>query len=111
MKIVPISVVLESDTDDPVAAIERAARTCYLSEPKGDPDRFLASLLRRGHLSVFEHATASFRVVANRGVSHEFVRHRLASYSQESTRYCDYGGDGISVIQPPGMEDAEIHSA
>jgi len=104
MKIVPLSVSFESRTPNAERVIERAARTCYLSEPKGDRAKFLASLLRRGHLSVFEHASASFRIVANRGVSHEFVRHRLASYSQESTRYCDYGGEGIAVVKPPGLD-------
>jgi thymidylate synthase (FAD) len=59
-----------------------------------------------GHESVLEHASAGFSIVTDRGVTHEIVRHRLASYSQESTRYCNYGkagfGGEISVIEPRG---------
>jgi thymidylate synthase (FAD) len=60
-------------------------------------------LLKRGHESVIEHASATFWIRTDRGVTHELVRHRLASYSQESTRYCNYCGHGIEVIVPPGL--------
>jgi thymidylate synthase (FAD) len=64
-------------------------------------------IMGKGHESVIEHACASVRFVCDRGVSHELVRHRIASYSQESTRYCDYGsnrfGEEIAIIKPPGM--------
>jgi thymidylate synthase (FAD) len=91
--------------------IERAGRTCYKSEDLitlGSAATFCKKLKALGHLSVFEHAVATFRVVCDRGVSHEIVRHRIASYSQESTRYVDYGktkhGGEIAVIRPPGIE-------
>lgn len=69
------------------AMIELAGRTCYKSEPKGDPEGFIKMLLKRGHESVLEHSMLTVRFITNRGVTHELARHRLASFSQESTRY------------------------
>jgi thymidylate synthase (FAD) len=110
MRIVPPSATLEWITPDAALVIERAGRTCYKSEgaiTDTSAATFLQKLKTLGHLSVFEHASASFRVVCDRGVSHEIVRHRLASYSQESTRYCNYGqekhGGEISVVLPPDL--------
>lgn len=110
MKIVKPSVSLEWITTDALLAIERAGRTCYKSEDKavlGSAAAFCKMIEQKGHESVMEHAVASFRIVCDRGVSHEIVRHRIASYSQESTRYCNYGkdkfGNEISVIEPPGL--------
>lgn len=87
--------------------IETAGRVCYKSEDRITSDsasKFVHKLLRSGHLSVIEHAVATVRIVCDRGVSHELVRHRLASYSQESTRYANYGrekfGREITVIKP-----------
>lgn len=82
--------------------IETCGRVCYQSEGKkteDSADAFVRMLIRRGHESVLEHASLSVRFIVDRGVSHEIVRHRLASYSQESTRYCRYG-DKITVISP-----------
>lgn len=76
--------------------IERAGRTCYKSEDKITKDsakKFVASILKSGHESVIEHESISVRIICDRGVTHEIVRHRLASYSQESTRYCNYSKD------------------
>jgi len=84
--------------------IEYAGRTCYKSEDKITEDSapiFAAMILKRGHESVVEHASATVRFICDRGVTHEIVRHRLASYSQESTRYCDYKGGHVSYIIPP----------
>lgn len=83
--------------------IEQAGRTCYKSEDKiteGTAPEFIERLIRKGHLSVIEHASATVKFVTNRGVTHELVRHRLASYSQESTRYVNYGGKPIEFIIP-----------
>jgi thymidylate synthase (FAD) len=70
---------------------------------------FISMVIQNGHESVLEHAVAGFSIVTDRGVTHEIVRHRLASYSQESTRYCNYGKDqferSIAVIEPPGLTD------
>jgi len=87
--------------------IERAGRTCYKSEDKITSDssaRFIKNILSRGHESVLEHEKITVRIICDRGVTHEIVRHRLASYSQESTRYCNYAnnkfGNEITVIDP-----------
>lgn len=113
IKIVSPSVTLEALTepttyslpDNPQAqVIERAGRTCWKSEGKAGPgtaDRFVKMIQSKNHLSVLEHCSATFRIVCDRGVSHELVRHRVASYSQESTRYVNYGKkDEIQVIPP-----------
>lgn len=76
--------------------IELCGRVCYKSEDKITPESsraFVASLIARGHESVLEHYNITVRMINDRGVSHEQVRHRIASYSQESTRYCNYGKD------------------
>jgi thymidylate synthase (FAD) len=89
--------------------IEEAGRTCYKSEDKITIESapiFVASILKRKHESVIEHASATVRFVCDRGVSHEIVRHRLASYSQESTRYCDYHYQGqVAFVIPPWCMD------
>ena len=76
--------------------IERCGRVCYKSEDKieeGSAERFVEHLIIRGHEAVLEHASITVKFVVDRGVSHELVRHRLASYCQESTRYCNYAKD------------------
>lgn len=109
MRCVKPSVTLESITPNALKVIESAGRTCYKSEFKSDadPGTFVRRLIKRGHLSVIEHASASMRIVCDRGISHEIVRHRIASYSQESTRFCNYTkeifGKGITVIKPVSM--------
>lgn len=86
--------------------VELMGRTCYLSEKtEGDStESFIKRLMSRNHWSVLEHAHISLRFVCDRGVTHELVRHRIASYSQESTRYCNYYsgkfGKEIKVIDP-----------
>lgn len=76
--------------------IEKIGRVCYKSEGKITEDsaeKFIRALLTRQHESVIEHESVTIRMICDRGVSHEIVRHRIASYSQESTRYCNYAGD------------------
>lgn len=75
--------------------LEAAGRTCYLSERvEGDTtEKFIQRIMKRKHWSVLEHGHLSVRMVCDRGVTHELIRHRIASYSQESTRYCNYSGD------------------
>lgn len=87
--------------------IEKAGRTCYKSEDKITDDsavKFVKMVIASGHESVIEHEKITVRFICDRGVSHEIVRHRLASYSQESTRYCNYSkdkfGNEITVIDP-----------
>ena len=96
-------------TTGALSLIERAGRTCYKSEEKMTSESaptFAAMILKRGHESVLEHAVATVRFVCDRGVSHEIVRHRIASYSQESTRYCDYEGGHVAFVIPPWTDAA-----
>lgn len=95
--------IIESDI---LRNIERAGRTAYKSEDKITPKsakKFVSSIIKNGHESVLEHGTVSFRIICDRGVSHEIVRHRIASYTQESTRYCKYK-DEVNFVIPPWIE-------
>ena len=79
-----------------LARLEKIGRTCYKSEEKitdESAEKFLKNVIKRGHESVIEHINVTVRVICDRGVTHEIVRHRIASYSQESTRYCNYSKD------------------
>jgi thymidylate synthase (FAD) len=77
-------------TGTPEELIEHAGRVCYRSEGRGEPGRFIRLRLREGHESIVEHASATFEISGlSRAASHQLVRHRLASYSQESQRYVD----------------------
>lgn len=85
--------------------IELVGRTCYKSENNITDDsakKFVANLIKSGHEAMIEHNAISVRFTCDRGISHELVRHRLASFGQESTRYCNYAkdkfGGEISVI-------------
>lgn len=89
--------------------IERAARTCYKSEDKildqaESAKKLIGKLIENGHEAMLEHSILSVKFVCDRGVSHELVRHRMASFAQESTRYCNYSqekfGTEITVIKP-----------
>jgi len=87
--------------------IELAGRTCYKSEEKiseGSAKKFVNMILKRGHESVIEHENLTVRFICDRGVTHEMVRHRLCAFSQESSRYCDYGKMGIRFIIPVDFE-------
>jgi thymidylate synthase (FAD) len=99
-----------------LAAIERAGRTCYKSEDsitEESANKFVQMLINRGHESVLEHQSISVLVVCDRGVSHELVRHRIASFSQESTRYCNYSkkqfGKECTFIIPEWLDMNEGH--
>ncbi len=115
MKIIKPSVELLWITPDSELQIEAAGRTCYKSEDKITADsafKFVEQMRKRGHHAMIEHAVASFRIVTDRGITHEIVRHRLASYAQESTRYCNYTGDKFgkecSFIEPPGLNSEQL---
>lgn len=91
--------------------IEAAARTCYKSEGKiqeGSAEKLVAGLIKSGHEAMLEHASVTVKFVVDRGISHELVRHRLASFAQESTRYCNYSkddfGSEITFIIPDYLE-------
>lgn len=87
--------------------LEECGRVCYKSEGKiteNSAPGFVAGIIKRGHEAVLEHCSFTVKFICDRGVSHEIVRHRVASYCQESTRYCNYSrGDfdnQITVIEP-----------
>lgn len=89
--------------------IEKIGRVCYKSEDKITEDgesakKFVKMLIGRGHEAMIEHSSLSVKFTVDRGVSHELVRHRIASFAQESTRYCNYSKDkfdnGITFIKP-----------
>lgn len=103
---------LWSITPNAQELIERCGRLCWKSEDKigpGTADKFIKMLKSKRHASVLEHAVATFFIRTDRGISHEIVRHRIASYSQESTRYCNYGKKNgeIFVIRPSEMTDEQ----
>ena len=117
MKIIDPSVEIRLPMSgaDMLRQIELCGRVCYKSEDKitdTSAEAFVRGIIKRGHEAVLEHASLSAKFVCDRGVSHEIVRHRLAAYCQESTRYCNYSKDGfgneITVIKPLYL-DAHSH--
>lgn len=97
----------EPDGEQILKLIELAGRTCYKSEEKITPESsklFVKKLIDSGHHAMIEHGSISVKMVTDRGVTHEIVRHRVASYAQESTRYCNYSkdkfGGEITYITP-----------
>lgn len=114
MKIIKPSVefITPIDGQEILRHIEKCGRVCYKSEDKitdNSAEKFIANIIKRGHEAVLEHYSFTVKFTCDRGVSHEIVRHRLASYCQESTRYCNYSGDKfgneITVIEPCYLED------
>ena len=94
---------VDDNASDSLMLIEEAGRTCYKSNSlltRRTAIKFVQKINKLGHLSVIEHSAMSVKFIVDRGVSHELVRHRLASFSQESTRYCNYKG-GVTFIIPP----------
>lgn len=109
MKIIEPSVEFITPIDGEIILkrVEECGRVCYKSEDKITEDSartFVQNLIKRGHEAVLEHCSFTIKFTCDRGVSHEIVRHRMASYCQESTRYCNYSKDGfdneITVIKP-----------
>lgn len=109
------------DADQALRLIEAAGRVCYKTEGSAGPGTapdFIRKRIATGHHSVIEHVSITVRIITDRGVTHEIVRHRLASYSQESTRYCNYSqlkfGREITVILPvwfDGLPETAYESA
>jgi thymidylate synthase (FAD) len=106
-------VVIEqiTPTQEAYSLLERIGRVCYKSEDRiteGSAAKFIKSIVARNHLSVIEHCIVTIRFTTNRGVSHELVRHRIASFSQESTRYCNYNKQGhLEFIIPHWLDVKE----
>jgi thymidylate synthase (FAD) len=114
VKLIAITQYLsEEDPGAPLsseALLEHAGRVCYRSEAGGMPEataRFIARRVQEGHESIIEHACATFEISGiSRACSHQLVRHRLASYSQESQRYVDMS-DPEWVVPPQVASDPE----
>lgn len=96
--------------------IEKIGRVCYKSEDKITEDgesakKFVKMIIERGHEAMIEHSSLSVKFIVDRGVSHELVRHRIASFAQESTRYCNYSKDkfdnGVTFIKPLFFDDTK----
>lgn len=109
MKIINADVQFVTPVDGAVILkrLEECGRVCYKSEDRiteGSAEKFIAGIIKRGHEAVLEHCSFTVKFICDRGVSHEIVRHRLAAYCQESTRYCNYSKEGfgseITVIAP-----------
>ncbi|MFC1800406.1 FAD-dependent thymidylate synthase [Candidatus Eisenbacteria bacterium] len=101
-----MEVELLAVTPDAERVIEEAGRTCYMSQERasdaGRP-KFIRMLVSRGHLSVLEHAIATFRIKGmSRAATHQIVRHRLCSFSQRSQRYVKEAGQ--RPVMPPSIE-------
>jgi thymidylate synthase (FAD) len=108
MRLIKPSFKIEGNYMADPLAMESIGRICYKSEDKiteGSAEKFIKARLNN-HESVIEHSTLTVRFICDRGVSHELVRHRLASFSQESTRYCNYKG-GVTFIIPPWVDCVE----
>jgi len=104
------------DDKEILKTIENVARTCYKSEDKIDDqsaEKMAKSLINRNHEAMIEFFDITVKFICDRGVSHEIVRHRLASYAQESTRYCNYSKDKfnnqVTFIIPPWITDVPDH--
>ena len=107
MKLVSQKCELIDDVDGMtmLKKIERCGRVCYKSEDRITDDscvKFVQNLIRRGHESVLEHCSITVRLITDRAVTHELVRHRVASFSQESQRYVSY--DDVEFIMPVGID-------
>jgi len=90
----------------PEELLEHAGRVCYRSESRGEPGKFLQARIREGHESLIEHASATFEICGiSRACSHQLVRHRIASYSQESQRYVSM--DDPEWVLPPSIAQDE----
>lgn len=114
MRVINASYKIETpiNSNQMLKRIEIAGRTCYKSEDRITDESakvFVRKLIERGHESVLEHESITVRFICDRGVSHEIVRHRIASFSQESTRYCNYSGNRfgnqITFIKPCFLEE------
>lgn len=116
MRIIEPSIEILSDVDvyKIMKNIEICGRVCYKSENlinEESAKKFIKRIIASGHESVLEHEKLTIKFVCDRGVSHEIVRHRIASYSQESTRYCNYSqekfGKELTLIRPCFWKDDE----
>lgn len=110
-----VEILTPIDGEAILKMLESVGRTCYKSEDKiqeGSAEKFISNIVKRGHEAVIEHYNITVKFICDRGVTHEIVRHRVASYCQESTRYCNYSNDKfgseITVIKPLYLEPGTL---
>lgn len=104
-------IIATNGGDKPLELIELCARTCYQSQDKiteGSAEKMVNMLANSGHLAMIEHLVITMRLITSRGVTHELVRHRMASYAQQSTRYCD--SKNMHIIIPSWLRGNNVNS-
>ena len=108
-----VEIIDMKDYDEMIRKIEKIGRVCYKSEgniTEESAERFIRNILKRGHESVIEHEAVTVRMICDRGITHEIVRHRIASYSVQSQRYVRL--DGFEYVTPPEVAaDPEASAA
>ena len=114
MEVIEPQVIIETTLNSAMILfnLERYGRTAYKSEDKITPssaEKFIRTIIKSGHESVLEHESISVRFICDRGITHELVRHRIAAYTQESTRYVNYTKKGMQFIKPPwGFSESDL---
>ena len=110
MKIIEPSATLvdEINPDEILLKLEACGRVSHQSQPReGSTEKFVRMLIKRGHESVLEHVSLTFRIICDRAIQNELVRHRHASFTVESTRYVKY--DELEVIAPRWQEQTFLY--
>jgi len=119
MKLIESKTIIETELNgrEILKHLEKAGRTAYKSEnliTYDSAEQFIKMLINKGHESILEHFSITVRFICDRGVSHELVRSRIASYTQESTRYCNYAkdkfGNELTFIIPTFMGDLSVEA-
>lgn len=107
-----VDIITPINGEEILKHLEKVGRVCYKSEEKTTEEsaiKFITGIIKRGHEAVIEHFNITVKFTTDRGITHEIVRHRIASYAQESTRYCNYNkdkfGKEISVIKPVNIKE------
>ena len=107
-----VEIITPLNNEEILKHLEKVGRICYKSEDKIDEEsheKFIGNIIKRGHEAVIEHFNITVKFITDRGISHEIVRHRIASYAQESTRYCNYSkekfSNEIAVVKPVDIKE------
>lgn len=110
-----VEIITQINGEEILKHIENVGRVCYKSEANitdESANKFVSGIIKRGHEAVIEHFNITVKFTTDRGISHEIVRHRIASYAQESTRYCNYSKDQfsneISVVKPVDIHEGTV---
>lgn len=115
VKLLAYTKLIDDDTSSsPTKLIELAMRNCYKSEDKITADSYkkiIPSVISKGHTSTIEHVSFTFRIITSRDVLQEVVRHKIASYSVESTRYCNYNKKGMQFVKPAFVSEEDLNKA